>query len=262
LISCKNATFTYTGRDVGIKNISLTVDKGEWVGIIGANGSGKSTLLNIISGIIIPDSGSIELCKQSLSNFSKKELAKNMSVLSQHQQFTYEYTVKETIKLGRLVHQSSLFSRWSQEDEDAVGRAMKWTNTHQFEQNLLNEISGGERQRVFLAQCLAQETPCILLDEPSNHLDISQTIQILDLLKKLQNEQQKTIVTIFHDLNLASLFCDRIIALKDGEKIMDAKANELLNEDALYSIFQTPFTVLNHPNTNHKMIAYKSNILL
>jgi iron complex transport system ATP-binding protein len=261
LINCNNVTFTYPGRDVGINNISLSVKKGEWVGVIGSNGSGKSTLLNVISGIIKPDSGSIEFYGRSLASYSKKELAKKMSVLSQHQQFTYAYTVKETIKLGRLVHQSSLFSNWSKDDEIAVQQAMEWTNTKQFEGDFINEISGGERQRVFLAQCLAQESPCILLDEPSNHLDISQTIQILDLLKNLQNEQQKTILTIFHDLNLASLYCDRLIALKDGKLILEGPTDEVLNEEDLYSVFQSPFMVLKHPQTIRKIIAYKSNVL-
>lgn len=260
MIICKDISFSYNNDRPSLKNLSYSINEGEWIGIIGPNGSGKSTFLNVLCGLISPSEGIVTLDGELITKMSNREIARKIAVLSQHNSYTYSYNVKETVKLGRLSYTSTLFPKWSEQDEQSVENALNLTNSFELQNSLINELSGGERQRIFLAQCFAQETPYIFLDEPSNHLDIRHTMNILDMLKKLQTKQRKTVVTVFHDLNLASIYCDRILSLKNGEIIFNGPTEEMLTEENLENLFDTSFQILLNPETNKKVIVNKSNV--
>lgn len=260
MITCKNISFSYDGIHQDLNELSYSINEGEWLGIIGPNGSGKSTFLNILCGLFQPSKGNVSLDGELLTNMSNKQIANKIAVLSQQNSFTYSYEVNETVKLGRLAHSSTFFPTWTERDEKAVSNAMFMTSTDKMKDHLISEISGGERQRVFLAQCFAQDTPYIFLDEPSNHLDLMHTIKILDLLKELQVKERKTVVTVFHDLNLASLYCDRLLALKGGNLFFEGTTESILQEDLLENLYETSFQIMINPETSKKVIIYKSTM--
>ncbi|MBY0121193.1 adenosylcobinamide amidohydrolase [Bacillus sp. S/N-304-OC-R1] len=236
----------YTGASV-IKNVSFELEKGELFGILGPNGSGKTTLLKMLSGILPFSSGEIVLKGKSLKDYPPKELAKIIAVLPQHSMQSFSYTVKETVSLGRYAHQKGWFHSWSQEDERVVRQAMEQTGVDHFADHYIHELSGGERQRVFLAQALAQEPEILLLDEPTNHLDLSFQKDLLDLLKDWTKNRGLTVISIFHDLNLAGLYCDRLLLLENGVININDSPNEVLREDRIRKVYNTKIEKQPHP---------------
>ncbi|WP_106496480.1 adenosylcobinamide amidohydrolase [Lentibacillus sp. Marseille-P4043] len=230
-----------------LKDVSFRVNKGEFFGIIGPNGSGKTTLLKMMSGILPIKSGEITLNGESVSSYSVKDFAKWMAVLPQHTSQTFSYTVKETVSLGRYVHQKGLFQSSSEEDERVVQEVMKQTGVDHYQDDLLDRLSGGERQRVYLAQALAQNPQILLLDEPTNHLDLAFQKELLDLLKKWTNEKQLTVVSIFHDLNLASLYCDRLLMLHQGGIKTCDQPDEVLKAEKVQEVYETRIEKYPHP---------------
>jgi len=236
----------YTGESI-IREISFEVEKGELFGILGPNGSGKTTLLKMISGILPIQEGSISIHHQLLSRFTPKQLAKIVAVLPQHSSQAFSYTVKETVALGRYAHQSGWFQGWSQEDERIVQEVMLQTGVSEFAHRDIQQLSGGERQRVYLAQALAQEPEILLLDEPTNHLDLSYQKELLDLLKKWTKERNLTVISIFHDLNLAGLYCDQLLLLNEGVINKLGTPNEVLKEERIKEVYQTEIKKHPHP---------------
>lgn len=246
MLDLENVSGGYDGKPV-IKNIGFSVSKGEFFGILGPNGSGKTTLLKLISGLIPCTSGSIQVDNQNLVNFSQKELAQKMAVLSQLTTHAFPYTVKETVSLGRYAHHRGLFQTRSPEDEKVLQMVMEQTNIIGFQHKSLQELSGGEQQRVFLAQALAQQPDILLLDEPTNHLDLAYQKDLLDLLKKGAKQQGLTVVSIFHDLNLASLYCDRLLLMHDGQTKALHMPDGVLTESMVNEVYQTEVKKHPHP---------------
>ena len=245
MITVKNLTGGYAGGEV-LKGVSFEVGKGELFGILGPNGSGKTTLLKMISGALDFKEGAIELDGRPLTQYSPKQLARMMAVLPQHSDQAFPYSVKETVSLGRYAHQKGWFHSWSDQDEQIVRKVMDQTGITHLQEKTIIELSGGEKQRVYLAQALAQQPRILLLDEPTNHLDLSFQKELLDLLKKWASEEGLTVVSIFHDLNLASLYCDRLLLLENGEVlIVDAPA-EVLKEERIKQVYKTQ--IKNHPH--------------
>lgn len=177
-----------------LHDISFEVKKGDLFGILGPNGSGKTTLLKMISRILPIQSGKIEIAGKDLQSLSAKQLAQTVAVLSQHTADSFSYTVKETVSLGRYAHQKGWFQTWSAYDEEIVQKVMVQTGVSLLQNKNIQELSGGEKQRVFLAQALAQEPEILLLDEPTNHLDLSYQKELLDLLKQWTIEKQLTVI--------------------------------------------------------------------
>ncbi len=246
MLSVQSVTGGYPGHDV-LDDISFDVERGELLGIVGPNGSGKTTIFKMISGILKAKSGSILLKEKPIASYSAKQLARVLAVLPQHAEQAFPYTVKETVSLGRYAHQSGWFQSWSEHDEAVVQRTMAQTGIASFEDHYVNELSGGERQRVFLAQALAQEPEILLLDEPTNHLDLSYQKELLDLLKRWTREQGLTVISIFHDLNLAGLYCDRLLLLENGQINLHNKPNDVLNEERIQSVYRTKIEKHPHP---------------
>ncbi|MBS4206826.1 ABC transporter ATP-binding protein [Bacillus sp. FJAT-50079] len=235
----------YPGQTV-LKNVNFSVRQGELFGILGPNGSGKTTLLKMMSKLLVPEQGEILLKGRSLHKYSAKELAKKVAVLPQVSSAFFSYTVKETVALGRYPHQKGLFHSKQPYDEEVIQTVMNMTGVEKLQSKMLHELSGGERQRVFLAQALAQEPEILLLDEPTNHLDLSFQKDLLDQLKKWTREQGMTVISIFHDVNLAGLYCDRLLLLHQGEVNALGAPEEILQEEKIRDIYNT--TVVNQPH--------------
>lgn len=236
----------YVGENI-LKNISFRVAKGELFGILGPNGSGKTTLLKMISGILPFQQGMISIKGKDITSYSSRELAQLIAVLSQHSSQAFSYTVKETVSLGRYAHQKGWFHSWSNEDEQILQDVMTQTGIASFQHKNIQALSGGERQRVFLAQALAQEPEILLLDEPTNHLDLSYQKELLDLLKEWTRVKGLTVISIFHDLNLASLYCDRLLLLENGMIHTNDSPNEVLKVEKIKEVYHTDIEKQPHP---------------
>lgn len=205
--------FAYGRRRV-IDNVSLDAAAGEAVGIIGPNGSGKSTLLRLLSGVIDPATGRVDVRGRPIGAYTRAELARIVAVVPQETAIELPFSVTEVVLMGRAPHLGR-FAFENPRDLAIARSAMARTGVLDLADRSILELSGGERQRVVLARALAQEAPILLLDEPAAFLDIRHEVEIYDLLRNLQSEGT-TVVTVLHDLNLAALYCDRVILLDDG----------------------------------------------
>lgn len=240
-IKIKNLNFTYDEEEV-LNNLSLTIDEGKFYSIIGPNGSGKSTLIKNILSILKPESGEIEVEGKSIKDFAAMELSRLLSYVPQSTSTDFEFTVKELVSMGRYPYLKR-FEDLKKEDYIIIEKALEITGLTEFSEKKISEISGGELQRASVARCLAQDTPYIFLDEPVNHLDVSHQVQILRELRKMTPE--KTIISVMHDLNLASVYSDEIVLLNHGEIVKSGKNGEVLNNEILSSVYNMNFKILN-----------------
>ncbi|MER2108042.1 MAG: adenosylcobinamide amidohydrolase [Solibacillus sp.] len=235
------------GQTPVVQDISFEVAPGKILGILGPNGSGKSTLLKLISGTMKPLSGAVYIEGQALHTYKTKQLAQKMAVLPQLHANAFSNTVYDAVALGRYPHQSSFFASWSEEDELAVVRAMRDTGVLKYRDTQMEFLSGGEQQRVFIAQALAQQSQILLLDEPTNHLDIAHQKQILDMIRRSAAEQNMTVVSVFHDINLASLYCDELLLMENGEIRAYGEPHEVVQEARITKVYDAPITTYAHP---------------
>ena len=246
MLQVNNLSGGYDGKDI-VKSISFTVDKGEVLGILGPNGSGKSTLLKLISQILSPSSGEVLIDGKSASTYSSKAFARIVAVLPQLHAHAFSHTVKETVDLGRYPHQTGIFSTWSEADELAVQAAMRSTGVTHYAETPIELLSGGEQQRVFVAQALAQEAPILLLDEPTNHLDIAHQQQLLDMIRQEAVDQEMTVISVFHDINIASLYCDRLLLMNEGQIELIGKPQDVVQEAAIDRVYKAHVKAQPHP---------------
>ena len=246
MIHVSNLSGGYDGKEI-IRDVSFHVEKGKVLGILGPNGSGKSTLVKCISGILKPTAGTVEVDGQLLESYHSKELARKMAVLPQLHANAFSNTVYDTVSIGRYPYQSGLFSKWSQEDETAVQQAMQQTGVKEYAHIDLALLSGGEQQRVFIAQALAQQAEILLLDEPTNHLDIAHQKQILDVLKQEVATRELTVISIFHDINLASLYCDELLLLDHGKVYEIGAPHKVINECTIHDVYKADVYTYAHP---------------
>ena len=231
----ENISFTYETSLV-LKDLSISIQKQDFIGLIGPNGSGKSTLLKIMGGVLKTDSGSIQFKKTSVSKINKKLFAQSVSWIPQDHPMVFPFKVSEIVMMGRHPYLSALAFE-SEEDFDIARRAMETTMTSQFSDRYFNEISGGEKQRVMIASALAQNPKMMLLDEPTSALDLKYQIQILNILKNLNVNHDMTLVIAMHDLNLASRFCNRLVLLSEGEIVRDGTPEQVLEKDILEQVY-------------------------
>jgi iron complex transport system ATP-binding protein len=254
MLSIQDVTGGYNGRNI-IKDMTFQVHEGEFFGILGPNGSGKTTLLKMISGILPAIKGTISVKNQSIQSYTPKEIAKVISVLPQLTSESFSYTVEETVMLGRYAHQKGWLQTSSKEDEQIVKEVMIQTGVFEFRNRSLHELSGGERQRVFLAQALAQEPEILLLDEPTNHLDLAYQKDLLDFIKKMTNEHKLTVISVFHDINLAALYCDRILLMDNGRIKRMGTPSEVITEEYIYHVYETTMKKHYHPTIPKPQLA-------
>ncbi|HET7581083.1 MAG TPA: heme ABC transporter ATP-binding protein [Bacillales bacterium] len=246
MLEVQEITGSYKGRKV-IEDVSFSVKKGEIFGILGPNGSGKTTLMKMLTRIHALDSGKVLLHGRNLRAFGSKELAQTMAVLPQFIDESFTYTVREVVSMGRYPYQKGLFKALTADDEKAVQQAMDQTGVKQFAEQSIHSLSGGEKQRVYLAQALAQEPQLLFLDEPTNHLDIRHQKNLLDGLKQWADRDGLTVVAIFHDLNLAALYCDRLLLLENGRTAALSAPKDILAEDRIMAVYGTKVNRLLHP---------------
>lgn len=245
LIKLENVWFTYTEAPV-LKNINLEIQQGEFLGIIGPNGCGKTTLLRLISGVLNQDSGKIYLNGKEINKWKRKEIAQIVGVVPQESYIPFAYTVKEVVMMGRTPH-LSLLQLEGKKDLEIVKKAMELTEIEQFANRYLDTLSGGERQRVLIARALAQEPQILLLDEPTLHLDLYHQVEILDLVKTLNNKHGITVLFITHDLNLAAIYCQRLILLSEGELVCSGSPEEVIKEEIIQKVYKTKVAISRHP---------------
>lgn len=254
MIRVDNLSGGYNGKSI-VQDVSFTLQKGKILGILGPNGSGKSTLLKCMSGVLKPTSGVVEIDGRQLGRYNSKALAKKMAVLPQLNANAFSNSVYETVSIGRYPHQKGLLARWSPEDEEAVQQAMQYTDVSRYAEHDLSVLSGGERQRVFIAQALAQQAEILLLDEPTNHLDIAHQKQILDVLQQEVRERHLTVISIFHDINLASMYCDELILLEQGRIKAIGAPHEVVNETAIRDVYEANVKTSAHPTAPKPQIT-------
>jgi iron complex transport system ATP-binding protein len=225
----------YNGADV-IRNISFKAERGESLCVLGPNGSGKSTLLKSIARII-DYRGLVLMDGENIAAAPRKELAKKIALLSQGAQVFFPYTVYETVSMGRYAYSQGFLKNLSAEDRTVVENIMKKLDIWNDKDRLIDELSGGTLQRVFLARTLAQNPDLILLDEPGNHLDLKHQIELLKYLREWVKENGKTLIGVFHDLNLARLFGDTAVVLNDGTLAASGQIGEVLNGGILSEVY-------------------------
>lgn len=240
------------GERLIVKNLSVNIPDKKITTIIGSNGCGKSTLLKAITRIISHQSGSVILDGENISTERTKALAKKMAILPQTPESASGLTVGELVSYGRFPYQKG-FGRLSKQDYQTIDWALEVTGTKDYKFRLVDSLSGGQRQRVWIAMALAQETDIIFLDEPTTYLDMAHQLEVLELLQKLNKEQERTVVMVLHDLNQAARFADYIIALKDGEIVKAGTCDEVITHDVLKKVFHIDAEIGRDPRTNKPM---------
>ena len=235
LLGMKDVVFSYL-KDPVLKNISLNIKPGEIIGVIGPNGSGKSTLLKLLAGIIKCKSGQIDYKGSNICSMKRKDIAAAVSWIPQENPMVFAFRVIDVVMMGRHPYLSALNFE-NEQDYIIVQDAMERTGTAQFARRLFNDISSGERQRVLIASAIAQEPELMLLDEPTSALDIKYQIEILMILKRLNETRNMSVVLAMHDLHLASRFCRRLILLNYGEIVADGAPADVLQKDILEKVY-------------------------
>jgi iron complex transport system ATP-binding protein len=244
----RNVSFSYFNGLV-LRDIDLNIGDGEMVGVIGPNGCGKTTLLKLACGVLSPVRGEVSLGGISLKKLSRKQVARHVAVVPQYFNIPFAFTVAEVVLLGRTPFISTI-SGETRRDHAMSALALGLAGINHLKNRYFNDLSGGERQKVILAMALAQEPKLLLLDEPTTHLDISHQVEILELVKSLNREQEVTVVAAMHDLNLAALFFERLVLLKEGAIFADGSPREVLTEDTIQDVFSASVKVSQHPVTS------------
>jgi iron complex transport system ATP-binding protein len=235
MIEVNSISFRYH-EDWVLQDVSFRVEKGEFVGVIGPNGSGKTTLLKILYRLLSPQKGEILFELVPMRKMDRNDIAKRIAVVAQETQLLFPFSVLETVLMGRSPYLGHLMFE-SEKDLEIAKKAMEWTKVFPFSERPMDELSGGERKRVFIARALAQEPEVILLDEPTANLDIHHQIDFLDLILTLNRERGLTIFMASHDMNIASEFCDRLILLQDGRIYKMGTPDEVITKENIESVY-------------------------
>ena len=245
MIEVNAISFRYH-EDWVLQDVSFRVERGEFVGVIGPNGSGKTTLLKMLYRLLGPQDGEILFESVPLAKMDRRDIAKRIAVVAQETQLLFPFTVLETVLMGRSPYLGNLMFE-SEKDLEIARKAMEWTKVLPFSERPVDELSGGERKRVFIARALAQEPEVILLDEPTASLDIHHQIDFLDLILTLNRERGLTIVMVSHDMNTASEFCDRLILLQKGRVYKTGSPGEVITKENIESVYGCEVWVDRHP---------------
>ncbi|GHV72818.1 iron ABC transporter [Spirochaetia bacterium] len=235
MLEIKNLYSGYNGTDV-IKGINFSVDKGEVFFIVGPNGCGKTTLLKSIANIL-GYRGTVTLDGREIASFSRKNLAKKIALMSQTSEIYFPYSVYDTVSLGRYAYSQGFMRNLSSSDTEIIETAIKRLGLSDVRDRMINELSGGQLQRVFLARTLAQNPDIILLDEPTNHLDLKHQVELLQYLISWAKENSKTVIGVLHDLNLARSFSDTAAIMSEGKIISQGNPETVLSGETLKAVY-------------------------
>ena len=243
------------GRNMVLRGLDLKINEGDFIGLMGPNGSGKSTLMHCLTGIIVPNKGKIMWGQRPLSTYSRKALARKFAVVESEEEPAFPFSVAELVEMGRFPYLKR-FQSLTEVDRRAALLALRATRLTGYEDRTLHQLSSGERQRVFLARALAQETRALLLDEPTSHLDVKHQMESFQLLQRLNRDEGKTILCISHDINLTLQYCSRLILLKEGEILLDDSADLPGLKGYLDAAFEEDFILREHPQNGRPYIVY------
>ena len=235
MLEIKEVRCGYDNKEI-VKGVSFNVERGNNLCIVGPNGCGKSTLLKSIANLL-DYKGNIKLDSKEISKLNRKDLAKNVALMTQASNIYFPYTVYETVALGRYAHLKGLFSRINKEDDEIILKSITNVGLMDIKDKLISELSGGQLQRVYLARAFAQDPDVILLDEPTNHLDLKCQIEILDYLNKWTKENNKIVVAVLHDLNLVQTFGEKVVMMNNGKIISSGTPKEVLSGEKLKEVY-------------------------
>ncbi|WP_342443783.1 ABC transporter ATP-binding protein [Lysinibacillus sp. FSL K6-0057] len=241
------------------EGLNLTIEEGKVTTIIGPNGCGKSTLLKTIGRILKKQQGTVYLQEQNMQNLSTKDIAKKLAILSQTPVAPGQLKVEELIAYGRYPHRNNV-NRLTNKDEEMIEWALTVTNTMEYRNRELAQLSGGQRQRVWLAMALAQETNILLLDEPTTYLDMAHQLEVLDIVKSLNEQHNCTIVMVLHDINHAARYSDHLIAMRKGIIMQTGTPQEILSAEVMRKVFNIDARIMEDPVTNTP-VCYGYDIL-
>lgn len=241
MLKIRNVCKSYGNKKV-LDDVSLNINKGKMTSFVGPNGAGKSTMLSIIARLMEKQSGEIFLEDRLIDDYGKNELSKKISILKQSNNINIRLTIRELVSFGRFPHSKG---RLNKEDNKYIDEAIEYMRLTDIQNKYLDELSGGQRQRAFIAMVIAQGTEYIFLDEPLNNLDMSNSVQMMKVLRKLCDDLNKTIVIVMHDINFASCYSDYVVAFKDGKLLKNGTTDEIINQNTLREIYQMDFDVQN-----------------
>jgi iron complex transport system ATP-binding protein len=252
-LSAENVTLAYDQRVIA-RELSVEIPDNSFTVIVGPNACGKSTLLRALSRMLKPNEGRVLLDGQVIQSMPAKKVARTLGLLPQSSIAPDGITVGDLVGRGRYPHQGIL-RQWSQEDERVVQESMAQTGVAELADRYVDELSGGQRQRVWIAMALAQQTPLLLLDEPTTYLDIQHQIDVLDLCAELHEEQGRTLVAVLHDLNHAARYATHLIALKEGAVIAEGAPGDIVTAELVEEVFGLRCQVIDDPETGTPLVV-------
>ena len=222
------------GQKKVVDDVSISIPKNKITSLIGPNGAGKSTLLGMMSRLLTPDAGKVTIEGRSINEWKSDDLAKKISILKQANHINLRITVRELVSFGRFPHSKG---RLTKEDQALIDEAIDYMGLSELQDKYVSELSGGQRQCAFIAMVVAQNTEVIFLDEPLNNLDMKHSVEIMQVLRKLVDEKNKTIVIVIHDINFASCYSDHIISLKKGALMHEGATEKIIDSNILRDIY-------------------------
>ena len=254
MIKISNLTVGYFRKEV-IENLSVDFEQGEFIALLGPNGAGKSTLLKSIIGFLIPEKGEVLIKNKSVSNWNKKDLARNISFIPQDFKLQFDYLVEDLVLMGRFPY-VGYWQSYSQKDQEITQNVLKQLDLFKLRKKQFSQLSGGERKRVTIARALAQETDILLMDEAFANLDINHQLEIMQLLSEINLKQKKLIILVSHNINLASEYCQRILMMKEGKLIADGYPEEIITTENLKELYETNLKIIPNPLTGKPNLIY------
>ncbi|WP_416485666.1 ABC transporter ATP-binding protein [Streptomyces sp. CL12] len=252
-LSAEHVTLAYDQRVIA-EQLSVEIPDHSFTVIVGPNACGKSTLLRALSRMLKPSQGRVLLDGQAIGSLPAKQVARTLGLLPQSAVAPEGITVADLVGRGRYPHQG-LLRQWSTEDERVVQESMRQTGVAELAERYVDELSGGQRQRVWIAMALAQQTPLLLLDEPTTYLDIQHQIDVLDLCAELHETQGRTLVAVLHDLNHAARYATHLIALRGGEVIAEGAPNDIVTAELVERVFGLKCQVIEDPETGTPLVV-------
>ncbi|WP_204357738.1 MULTISPECIES: ABC transporter ATP-binding protein [unclassified Streptomyces] len=252
-LTAENVTLGYDRRVIA-ENLSVEVPDNSFTVIVGPNACGKSTLLRALSRMLKPSQGRVLLDGQAIGSMPAKKVAKTLGLLPQSSIAPDGITVSDLVSRGRYPHQG-LLRQWSEQDERIVNESMASTGVAELADRAVDELSGGQRQRVWIAMALAQQTPLLLLDEPTTYLDIQHQLDVLDLCAELHEEQGRTLVAVLHDLNHAARYATHLIAMRDGRVVTEGPPAEVVTAELVERVFGLRCQVIADPETGTPLVV-------
>lgn len=254
MLRFERVSFSYPAG-FALQDVDLEVPEQCFLALIGPNGSGKTTLLRLMSKLLQPESGHVYLNGKSLAQFTARELAQQMAVISSEQYFEFPFSVADVVAMGRFPHLGRL-QQMSRQDWEIVDEALRMTQTDPLRERPISQLSSGERQRVLIGRAVAQKPSILVLDEPNAHLDINHQIAIFHLLQFLNQKHAMTVVVVLHDLTAAAAFCESVALLHRGRLVKRGKPEEVITEETIRSTYGAEVLVRPSPLGGFPQITY------